>query len=65
MSSTYYTLQATWWQKLIFKMKNQRKSGKRKDSVVAVEEDKKCQARPKAAKRQRLCADLSGCDSLT
>ena len=45
-------------------MKNQRKSGKRNDSVVAVEIDES-QARPKAAKRQRLCADLSGCDSLT
>ena len=65
MSPTYYTLQATWRQKLIFKMKNQRKSGKRKDSVVAVEEDEECQARPKAAKRQRLCVNLSGCDSLT
>ena len=30
-----------------------------------MEENEECQARPKAAKRQRLCADLSGCDSLT
>ena len=46
-------------------MKNKRKSGKRKGSVVAVEKDDESQARPKAAKRQHLCADLSGCDSLT
>ena len=56
----------TWRQKLIYKMKIQRKSGKRKDSVVEWKKtNEECQARPKAAKRQCLCADLSSCDSLT